>query len=453
MATQANANPVAVIRQNLAQMAPELEAALPKHVTVEKFSRVAMTAIQGNPQLQNSDRRSLFGAIVRLAQDGLLPDGREAAIVLFGNKAQAMPMIAGVLKKIRQSGEVAKVSAQVVYERDHFLVRYGFDEDVEHNPPPLNESRGEPIGAYATAILKDGSRLLEVMSLEEIEKVRAVSRAARNGPWVSWWSEMARKTVMRRLSKRLPMSTDLEDDVFRRDVTMSAVIDGTPVAPELSAVPASRLDMLEHRIEADDSTGEEQADELEAELESEAETEAEHDAFGLVPLNPSDPPAEELSTSGYAESDEAPPEAPQADYIGEATPSGATHGQSWHNPGDGVTKYAHFGPNGAVKWYLKPPKDAPAPAESITPRETVFERLSRENRDEPEAEETEETATDPKAAKLAEIRKGIDAATTQRELFAAEQEWLKHTAAYDRDEADEVEAAIKAKRAAWAGGE
>jgi recombination protein RecT len=84
----------------------------PPHVSVEKFKRVAMTAIQNTPALVNADRRSLFGAFVRLAQDGLLPDGREAAVVMFGNKAQAMPMIAGILKKIRQSGEVAKVSAR-----------------------------------------------------------------------------------------------------------------------------------------------------------------------------------------------------------------------------------------------------------------------------------------------------------------------------------------------------
>src|SRR5690606_514405 len=165
--------------------------------------------------------------VVRLAQDGLLPDGREAAIVLFGDKAQAMPMIAGVLKKIRQSGEVAKVSAQVVHENDHFVWKLGFDEDVEHAPPALDQPRGRAIGAYATAVLKDGSRLLEVMSLEEIEQVRNVSRAAKNGPWVAWWGEMARKTVMRRLSKRLPMSTDLEEEVFARDETL-ALKEGKP---------------------------------------------------------------------------------------------------------------------------------------------------------------------------------------------------------------------------------
>lgn len=251
MATAAQ-NPVAVIRQNLTAMAPEFKAALPAHVTVEKFTRVVMTAIQNTPTLQNADRRSLFGAVVRLAQDGLLPDGREAAIVMFGDKAQAMPMIAGVLKKIRQSGEVSKISAQVVYENDHFVVKYGFDEDVEHSPPALDKPRGKPIGAYATAVLKDGSHLLEVMSLEQIEKVRNVSRAKNNGPWKDWWDEMARKTVMRRLSKRLPMSTDLEDEVFSRDETLTH----EEPRPELTVIeneaPVSRLDQLEHHIGEDD---------------------------------------------------------------------------------------------------------------------------------------------------------------------------------------------------------
>ncbi len=273
MATQLaerRSDPVQVIRQNMQAMAPQFQAALPKHISVEKFTRVAMTAIQNTPALANADRASLFGAIVRLAQDGLLPDGREAAIVMFGNKAQAMPMIAGVLKKIRQSGDVSKVSAQVVYEMDEFVWHLGFDEDVTHNPPKLDQPRGKAIGAYATAVLKDGSRLLEVMSLEEIEKVRKVSRSSGNGPWVQWWGEMARKTVMRRLSKRLPMSTDIED-AFDRDETVQAV----EAPAEVEAAPMSRLDAIEHQItgEPGDATGEGEgpADEQRGEVHSGAE--------------------------------------------------------------------------------------------------------------------------------------------------------------------------------------
>jgi len=278
---QAANNPIAVIRQNLQVMQPEFKAALPPHINVEKFARVAMTAVQNAPDLQTADRRSLFGSMVRLAQDGLLPDGREAALVIFnvkkGNgwekRVQAMPMIAGILKRIRQSGEVSKVSAQVVHENDHFVVKYGFDEEIEHSPPSLDKPRGKPIGAYATAVLKDGSRLLEVMSLEEIEKVRNVSRAKDNGPWVAWWGEMARKTVMRRLSKRLPMSTDIEEQIFARDETLAAdprALRKIEQAPQL-APPTSRLDAIEQQIEPPEESPEieRQAEELEAEIDAE----------------------------------------------------------------------------------------------------------------------------------------------------------------------------------------
>lgn len=265
------ANPVAVIRQNLQAMEPEFKAALPPHIPVEKFARVAMTAIQQTPALAQADRRSLFGAFVKLAQDGLLPDGREAAVVLFSGKAQAMPMIGGILKRIRQSGEVARVSAHVVYENDHFVVSYGFDENVEHVPPALNQPRGTAIGAYATAVLKDGSKLLEVMSLEEIEKVRKVSRASGAGPWVSWWSEMARKTVMRRLSKRLPMSTDLEDQIFSRDETLAVDANAfRQIEAEPLPQPTSRLDMIEQQcadveeVEADATNHPDLADAIES---------------------------------------------------------------------------------------------------------------------------------------------------------------------------------------------
>lgn len=252
---QRTASPVQVLRENLTAMAPSFKAALPAHISVEKFTRVAQTAITGNPELLDADRQTLFAACVRLAQDGLLPDGREAALVIFNTKdratggwakkVQAMPMISGILKKIRQSGDVAKVSAQVVCENDDFVWSLGFDETVTHTTPPLDKPRGRIIGAYATAVLKDGSQLLEVMNLEEIEKVRSVSRSKDKGPWVDWYAEMARKSVMRRLSKRLPMSTDVE--LFDRDETLEHEPQPVPVRP-VEAQPVSRLDMLEQQI-------------------------------------------------------------------------------------------------------------------------------------------------------------------------------------------------------------
>jgi recombination protein RecT len=266
-----NANPLTVIRQNLTVMAPEFKAALPPHISVEKFTRVAQTAIQNTPALANADRRSLFGAFVRLAQDGLLPDGREAAVVMFGNKAQAMPMIAGILKKVRQSGEIASVDCHVVHANDGFTYRPGLDEQPIFEPDWFGD-RGEPIGAYAIARTKSGEIIPpEIMNREQIEQVRKVSRAANNGPWVAWWSEMARKTVLRRMSKRLPMSTDLEEEVFSRDETMKiANAPAEQVAEQpRDATPASRLDAIEMQIGGDEEPHDRETGEVIPELSGE----------------------------------------------------------------------------------------------------------------------------------------------------------------------------------------
>src|SRR5690606_23274926 len=128
---------------------------------------------------------------------------------------QYMPMIGGILKKIRNSGELLTIAAHVVYERDQFEYALGDDERIEHRPY-LGDDRGKPIAVYAVAKTKDGGVYREVMTVGEVEAVRAVSRAKDKGPWIDWWTEMARKTVLRRLSKRLPMSTDLEE-LMRRD--------------------------------------------------------------------------------------------------------------------------------------------------------------------------------------------------------------------------------------------
>lgn len=209
---QASANQ---FRGDFQRMGGEIAAALPPHIPAERFIRVVLTAVQGDYALLEADRKSLFEASMRSAQDGLLPDKREGALVIYGGKVQWMPMIGGILKKIRNSGELVSIGAHVAYEHDHFVYVLGDEERIEH-APKLEGDRGKPRAAYAIAKTKDGGIYREVMSVADIEKVRNVSKAARKGPWVDWWEEMARKTVLRRLAKRLPMSTDL-DDLMRRD--------------------------------------------------------------------------------------------------------------------------------------------------------------------------------------------------------------------------------------------
>lgn len=242
--------PMDAVRKTLQQMQPEFQAALPPQIPVEKFIRTTITAVQMNPELLHADRRSLLGAAMKAAQDGLLLDGREAAPVIFrtkeGPKVQYMPMVGGILKKIRNSGELASISAQVVYDKDHFEYELGDDERIVHKPF-LGSDRGNAIACYAIAKTKDGAIYREVMSVSEVEKVRASSKARDSGPWVSWWDEMAKKTVIRRIAKRLPSSADL-DSVLEHDnevagfvqVERKDPVNVTP-APEVQNAPLSRL--------------------------------------------------------------------------------------------------------------------------------------------------------------------------------------------------------------------
>jgi recombination protein RecT len=253
----AKTTPEQKLRTQLSAMAPQFAMALPSHIKPEKMQRVVMTVAQQNPALLDADRRSLLGACIKCAADGLVPDGREAALVLFGKNVQYMPMIAGLLKRARNSGDLAGVTAQVVYARDEFLQQPDdFERPLVHRPPPLGQDRGEAIGAYAQAKLKDGTVLAEVMSMADIEKVRNVSRSKGNGPWVSWKEEMMRKTVFRRLSKWLPMDAedaDRIDQSLRRDDNLGAPQGDADAAPSYIDAEAERmpdkLDAIEGTIE------------------------------------------------------------------------------------------------------------------------------------------------------------------------------------------------------------
>lgn len=209
---------VTTLSQELDVLRPQIENVLPEHVSVERFMRIVTTAIVLNPDLRAPNlRRSLLTAATKAATDGLVPDGREGAFVVFGGVVQWMPMVAGVIKKVRNSGELKSLNSNVVYSGDEF--DYWFDDAGEHikHRPDLKGKREEIAAVYAVATTHKGGVYTEVMTRSQIDQVRAASKAPNSPAWRNWYGEMGRKAVIRRLSKRLPMSTDLEQVIQRDD--------------------------------------------------------------------------------------------------------------------------------------------------------------------------------------------------------------------------------------------
>ncbi len=227
------------VRSAIERMSPQFKAALPAHVSVDKFVRVTLTAVQTNPQLLEADRRTLFAAATKAAQMGLLPDGREGAIVTFKNQAQWMPMVAGIMKLVRNSGEISTWSVQAVYENDNFDFCLGDEEHITHKPALAN--RGKLIAVYSIVTMKDGEKSREVMSVEDVNQIRARSRSGQSGPWVSDFAEMAKKTVVRRHSKRLPLSTDIDGMIKEDDELFMPEQPAQPAqeAPQAAETPSA----------------------------------------------------------------------------------------------------------------------------------------------------------------------------------------------------------------------
>lgn len=215
VAKKAKKDDIRSIEHDFKLLRERLISALPKHVPVQLFVATVLTACAVEPKLLQCDRHSLFLASLKAARDGLLPDGREAALVPFkDNKLRIMvvvyiPMFAGLLKKVRNSGELASLSANAVYEKDVFEYELGDNERIVHKPV-MSGARGKLFAAYAIARTKDGGVYRRVLSAEDVHAIRAFSKAAATGPWSGpFESEMWIKTAIRRLSKILPQSTDI----------------------------------------------------------------------------------------------------------------------------------------------------------------------------------------------------------------------------------------------------
>lgn len=185
----------------------------------EQFLAVVFSALARNTKiLQDADPMSLLDAIKTAASMGLTPLTEDGTIVVYDGKATFLPMYRGYLKRIRNSRMVEDIDVHVVFDDDHFALRYGDDPSVDHVPAlPERDEEGFQIGSggyrgvYAIAWMPSGRRIVEWMTEVEVNAVRdrygATKKKSKYGketPWDTNYGEMARKTVLRRLSKRLP---------------------------------------------------------------------------------------------------------------------------------------------------------------------------------------------------------------------------------------------------------
>ena len=260
-------NPV-TLRKVLEAKRADFESLLPARLTPDRLIRVALTAVNKTPALLNCSFESVLESLMTAAQLGLEPGGPlgGAYLVPFKGRCQLVPGYRGLIDLARRSGEILTIEARTVGVNDAFEVEYGDTPRLYHKPD-LDEpvTTAEQLRyVYAVAQLRGGGRQFEVMTRKQVDAIRAASQGRDHAPWSNHYPEMARKTVVRRLVKYLPVSSELQDALSLDEAAAGVVPTAGPggvaaLSAKLTSRPVSEGQTFEPYDGAvDPETGEEQ---------------------------------------------------------------------------------------------------------------------------------------------------------------------------------------------------
>lgn len=224
------------ISDMLKSMREQIKQAIPKHITPDRISRIALTNIRMNSKLLECSELSLLGAVLQSAQLGLEPSNQtgKAYLIPFNNKGKMEVQFQigykGLIELFYRSEQSLNIDAHEVYENDEFEFEYGLDSKLKHKPTLMD--RGDVIAYYAVARMKNGAYGFVVMSRKDIEIHAAKYSQAYKKGWMSSWKtnfdEMAKKTVIKKLTKYLPLSTEIQRAIAQ-DETIKEFKKETPI--------------------------------------------------------------------------------------------------------------------------------------------------------------------------------------------------------------------------------
>lgn len=201
------------VSRRLAQVAKDF-------MTPEDLVRMALVAIHRSPKILECSRESILAALMDAAELKIRPGGmmgRGYLIPRMNKNTRVLectfdPGWRGLIDIMRRSGDMRNIEAHVVRLGDRIELVQGTEPKLIHVPILNSDAKDRPIiGAYAIAWFKGGdqSYQLEYLTREDLNKIRNASMA-KSGPWADWEDEMSRKSAVRRLSKYMPYSSDLE---------------------------------------------------------------------------------------------------------------------------------------------------------------------------------------------------------------------------------------------------
>lgn len=222
---------------------PEIKKALPSVITPERFTRMALSALNTTPKLSECTQISFLAALMNAAQLGLEPNTPlgQAYLIPYNNKGklecQFQIGYKGIIDLVYRNGQVQSIQAQCVYANDEFEYELGLNAKLTHKP--ALKDRGELILVYALFKLENNGYAFEVMSKEDIDThAMKYSKgfSSAYSPWKTNYEEMAKKTAIKKVLKYAPLKTD-----FLRAVETDETIK-TEIAIDMTEVKGEAIE-------------------------------------------------------------------------------------------------------------------------------------------------------------------------------------------------------------------
>ena len=195
---------------------PTIQSVAAQVITPDRMVKLVLAAASREPKLAECSHLSVLRSLMQAAELGLeVCSGKNEAYIIprWNGKtkileATFLPGYQGLIKLARESGSIRNIEARVVHAKDFFEYEEGTSPRIIHRPT-LEKDCGNIIAVYSVAFMPDGSSQFEVMPIHIVEEIRDRAKDGKDtfSPWKSDFSEMARKTAVRRLAKYLPKST------------------------------------------------------------------------------------------------------------------------------------------------------------------------------------------------------------------------------------------------------
>jgi len=225
---------------------------------LNRFCRIAVTAIQDNPKLLLCNHMSLRLSVMHCAMMQLEPSMGQVAIVPRGGVARAELMYQGMIELLLDTGKITKVWAAIAYEGDMFTHVLGTDPRIEHEPADVTTDKWTH--AYAVAKLIDGDTQFVAMRYDEVMVIKDKTPASMKGartPWNTDEGEMAKKTAIRRLWKILPKTKraaaaqqiDMQNELGTYEPTLPAQAEVHAPMPDTGSIDPDRIDVIQRIVE------------------------------------------------------------------------------------------------------------------------------------------------------------------------------------------------------------